>query len=409
MTQEFKEMLVLLGYASRENSTDFNIISDCNLIMEKAKEQGVFQLVFGALKIMHNEGKVHVDNFENINRSVMLSCNKNALKISSFYSVITKFEEEKIKYALIKGDTLSSLYRFPALRVSGDIDVLIDIENEVRVLQIMSECGFSYSPRSKSSNHTVCVHPLIGIVEVHISLYYDFIASEWFKGIDVQEEFRKIKLSDGNECYTLSINDGYVYLLLHTIKHFLSNGLTVKQILDVVLYAEKYIEQIDFIRVNEELRKLKYINFAECIFYIAAKYFGVDVFKIDEKYDSIAEKLLSDCEDSGAFGRKKHMGNFYEIYNKERIKSNGNVDFNEFMTRWRRESLKDYLSFSKESMKTKYPSLTVMKARTVHFGNIVVKCLKYRKKIPQFIKYKSIAKTTQFSERLDIIKELDMI
>lgn len=409
MTKSFRDMLELLGYICKDTDIDLNITSMPDFILEKAREQGVYHLVFGALKIMHNQNKITLENFNHLNNKVMLSCNKNALKISSFYPVITKFEEEKITYALLKGDTLSSLYRFPGLRISGDIDVLVDEKDEMKVLKIMSEYGFTYSPRSKSANHTVCYHPLIGVVEIHISLYYDFITTEWFGNHGIKEEFRKIKLSDGNYYYTLGVNDGYIYIVLHAIKHFLANGITMRQMMDVVLYAEKYVEEIDFNSADKLFEKLKYKNFVECIFYIANKYWNIDVLNIDKDYETIAERILSDCEESGAFGKKKKMSNFYEIYNRERIKSKGNVDFEEYMTSWRRNSLKDYLSLSKESMRRKYPSLNVAKARKVHIKNIIVKCIKYKEKIPQFIKYRPVLESERYNERLNIIKELDMI
>ncbi|MBO5454394.1 MAG: nucleotidyltransferase family protein [Clostridia bacterium] len=409
MTQEFKNMMHLLGCASLGSTLNCDITSDYDVILEKAREQGIFHLVFASLKLLHKKGEIKLDNYEKINSQVMISCNRNACKIAAFNEVIKEFENRKISYAVLKGDTLSTLYKFPAMRISGDIDILVDEDRESDVLKIMSEFGFSYSPRSKSANHTECRHPVIGLVEVHISLYYDFMTSVWFNGHRAEENFRKVKLSDDNECFTLSINDGYVYLILHAVKHFLSNGLTLKQIMDIVLYTANYFKDIDFVNADKLFTKLKYKKFVDCLYYIGQKYWGINLFNIDNHLDIVCEEILSDCENSGAFGIKKSMGDFYELYNEIKLKEKGSIDFVRHMTKWRRDNLKDYLSLTKRSMNEKYPHLGVWRARITHLKNVLHKMIKQRKKIHQFVKYKPIADEIKGTERMKLIKDLDMI
>ena len=102
--------------------------------------------------------------------------------------------------------------------------------------EILRENGFEIEIRAKSANHDECFHKTLGALELHVSLYYDIMQDVWFDNREmVVEECRRV-----GEINALGITDGYIYTLLHAVKHFLSNGLCVKQIMDVLLYEKTY-------------------------------------------------------------------------------------------------------------------------------------------------------------------------
>jgi hypothetical protein len=313
-----------------------------------------------------------------------------------------------IKYAVLKGDTLSKYYKYPAMRLSGDIDILIDEKDEVKVLEFMSKNGFTYEARNEGNNHTVCFHPVYGVVEVHISLYCNFMDDLWFKNTNELEEYTYVDLPDRKEP-TLSITDGYIYTVFHTIKHFLSNGLSVKQMMDIVLYTKENFNEINFKKAFGVFEENQFLRMVYCIYYISNHYFNIKIFDDFDNFDVVSEKLLTECENSGAFGKKSDLKDFFEVYTKMKIDKSKQNDFQSYMTSWRRKSLKGYLSMSEMNMKLKYPNLKTGKARIVHLKNILKKGFKYSYKIKQFVKYKPQSISGEMENRIEIIKELNMI
>ena len=154
--------------------------------------------------------------------------------MQQYVRLYSKCGKKDIPCCVLKGQALAYLYKNPECRMSGDVDLLVAEKDETAALDILRKNGFSVSVRAQSANHDTCYHDELGCVELHVSLYYDIMQDVWFDNVEMLKE----PFMEKNGILMLGITDGYLFTLLHAIKHFLSNGLCVKQIMDVLLYEK---------------------------------------------------------------------------------------------------------------------------------------------------------------------------
>ncbi|MBQ7039623.1 MAG: hypothetical protein IJN39_03540, partial [Clostridia bacterium] len=209
-----------------------------------------------------------------------------------------------------------------------------------------------------------------------------------------------------------------IYTLLHAVKHFLSNGLCVKQIMDVLLYEKAYRSEIDFERVNKLLTHLKYKSFSDSLKSFGLKYFGFKKEDFSEfQYDeNLAAKILNDVFEGGLFGKKEERSDFFEIYNAYRFSTFKKENFNEFMTAWRRKNVIKSMSFSCDNMKIRYPyvnkKLYLLPVAWLNHVFVIIKTgLKRFRLVKQSLNYTAPKgeDTAVIEKRIALFKEFDMI
>ena len=392
---------------------------DIATIMRHSAEQGIWQSVFAGLKQAVKNGDVKITEeqlslFEGFNKQLIINCIQRQQKWDGIKAIIGKMEDEGIKCCVLKGETLAVLYQTPECRASGDVDLLISEKDEPRALEILRESGFEVEIRAKSGNHDECFHESLGALELHVSLYYDIMQDVWFDNQEmITEPFRKV-----GDVWALGITDGYIYTLLHAVKHFLSNGLCVKQIMDVLLYEKAYRSEIDFERVNKLLTHLKYKSFSDSLKSFGLKYFGFKKEDFSEfQYDeNLAAKILNDVFEGGLFGKKEERSDFFEIYNAYRFSTFKKENFNEFMTAWRRKNVIKSMSFSCDNMKIRYPyvnkKLYLLPVAWLNHVFVIIKTgLKRFRLVKQSLNYTAPKgeDTAVIEKRIALFKEFDMI
>lgn len=337
---------------------NFGEPTDLATLMKHAAEQGIWQSVLAGVNEAYKRGDITISDeqqslFEGFKKQLILNCLNRQQKWEGIKNIIKQIEDAGIKVCVLKGETLSVLYKNPECRASGDVDLLIAEKDEAKALEILRENGFEIEIRAKSANHDECFHKTLGALELHVSLYYDIMQDVWFDNREmVVEECRRV-----GEINALGITDGYIYTLLHAVKHFLSNGLCVKQIMDVLLYEKTYKNELDYERINELLTHLKYKSFTDSLRSFGVKYFGfsADAFAEFCYDEALAEKILNDVFEGGMFGKKEERSDFFEIYNAYRFSTFKEGSFSGFMTAWRRKNVLKAMSFSKENMGIRYP------------------------------------------------------
>ena len=83
----------------------------------------------------------------------------------------------------------------------------------------------------------------------------------------------------GNTVYTLAPGDHLLYLICHAFKHFLHSGFGIRQVCDIVLYANAYGSEIDWMVVLDRCRELNADKFAAALFRIGSNYLVFDMEK----------------------------------------------------------------------------------------------------------------------------------
>ena len=159
---------------------------------------------------------------------------------------------------------------------------------------------------------------------LHIELLYVYLFSEsqaygklndYFKDVfqrKIREEIHGVGI------YTMCHTDHLLYLILHAFKHFLHSGFGVRQVCDIVIFADTYGKEIDWEYVLEKCREIRGDVFAASLFDIGRRYFDFDPVRacFPKSWSSLAadgEDLLEDLLEGGVFGdsslSRKHSSN----------------------------------------------------------------------------------------------------
>lgn len=392
MTRAFENMLYLLGAGAR--GYRFSAVGmDMDAVREVSIQQGVWPLVYKAA-----EPTANVSSYRS---EFVLTVARSVARKEFTLSVIKKMEEAGVKCCLMKGAAVANLYDKPECRISGDTDIFINPDDEPKAEKVLTELGYSFKKRGKNDHHLQAFHPVGGLLEVHVRMYSKTTEKIVFNGkIEYSDNLGKINI-DGKEFNTMSIYDGLVYLTAHYIKHLLTSGCGIRQILDLLLYMERHREEIDFDKYNALLKRLSYDKLIDVIKSIGGKYFGFDYPVL---YPELAEELLTDMENGGAFGyMADDRTNFYAMYCKAR---SGKLSDRIFMGLNREDHLVRKLFPSKDGMvhrgyKYAAKGWLIPVAWCNRFFDLVLK------KSREMASEEPPEKRTK--KRLDMIRRLDMI
>ena len=313
MVTNFHTMLCLFGAASTGNNIQIQPDINVDAVISCAAKQGVWQLVYAVIQSLPEAQKFRLQ---------FLTSVSEALRRNEFtLEVIDKIQKSGIDICLLKGVFASSMYANSDCRISGDTDVLISENDEKKVIEILKKAGYTIGEREKNDHHLKCKHPIGGLIEVHVSLYGEITDKIIFCGKLVYDE-EYMEFEYGNrKIKTLGINDNLKYLTAHYIKHFLTGGSSIRQMMDLLLYMKHYQKYIDFDKYYELMKELKYDKLIEAVKTIGAKYFGMD-FDISE--EKLADDILNDCEAVGLFGSvKEKKSNVYEYFCSSRQNVSG--------------------------------------------------------------------------------------
>lgn len=99
-----------------------------------------------------------------------------------------------------------------------------------------------------------------------------------------------------------------LFLIMHFVKHFLHGGVGIRQVLDIIMYAERFGTEIDWPHLYAVLEEEHVLTLSENVFAIAVDHLGFDVSRITlpEGIDLSAldyEDLLDDIVAAGLFGK----------------------------------------------------------------------------------------------------------
>lgn len=235
-----------------------------------------------ALKVEKTSFKAMQDAFyDAIVRYDMQSCVLKELE--------NLFCKNQIKFVVFKGAQIRELYPTPELRVMGDIDILISIDDRDAVKKMLTDNGFSLI----NSNGPVYDYKKDDIlIEVHTKIISGKVGSAdaegYFSDAIKHAEF------DGFKGY-LNHDYHFEYLIAHIAHHFWFYGAGVKLIPDLAVMIKKYDINLDL--VVDNLSKIHLDKFAKIIITICKKWFD-----IGKEYNVDTAETESFLLSFGAFG-----------------------------------------------------------------------------------------------------------
>ena len=306
MTKEEISLLHLLqlGLSGKikESVIDIKYDIDWHSVYALALRQGITAILLDAISKLPNEARPSKPMLlQWIGQATMMErmYAKHREKIASLAEF---YRQHDIKMLLLKGYGCSLCYTKPEHRPTGDIDVfLFGRQDEADILlekQLRIKVHREYHK-----------HSTFNYAGVEVENHAKFIDDVSHKS-NIRFERILMSILGRYECLQSGIDNvllpsptfNALFLLRHTGEHFASNEITLRHVLDVGTFFQRYHSKIDWALVFNVYKEERMMRFFNAIATICVEYLGFDTtcFASDDKqysYQSditLADRILSD-------------------------------------------------------------------------------------------------------------------
>lgn len=210
-----------------------------------------------------------------------------------------------IPYVILKGNVSASYYPDPFMRITGDVDFLIDKKDIKKADQILKENGF-YSVKS---NHQleIAYHKDNSIWELHwdINGIPDGEIGDLIHGFfdTIIQDSTEVSTSDG--CYQrpTDFHHGMV-MILHIARHMITGGIGLRHLCDWAVFVQSLGNRFSEL-FEIPLKKIGMWKFAQVLSQLSVVYLGCDDQDWMGEIDSdLLLELIIDVFNGGNFGKK---------------------------------------------------------------------------------------------------------
>lgn len=275
-------------------------------IFDIAQKQAVAGVTFDALDGLSQKGQKLPTGllFEWIGLAEQIK-NQNHIVNQRCVEVTKDFSDAGWNSCILKGQSNAQMYPNPFSRTSGDIDIWVDASKENVVDFVRRQF-----PDAKVTEHHV-EYPIFDNVDVEVhfkpvsavSVRYDKRLDSYFRGRKNAQFQHGIHLSVTEGVVNVpTVEFNVVYQMAHMMKHFFSEGLGLRHLMDYyyVLMSDEKQSGKDYTTVFQELGLLR---FAKAVMWVLGNVFLLDrnrmVCEPDEKRGKL---LLHEIMAGGNFG-----------------------------------------------------------------------------------------------------------
>lgn len=212
------------------------------------------------------------------------------------------YKQQGIRMLLLKGYGCSLCYPKPEHRPTGDIDVYLFGKKDEADALIEKELGVKVHREYHK-------HSTFNYDGVEVENHAKFIDDVSHKS-NIRFEQILMSVLDKKEFLPSPIDNillpsptfNALFLLRHTGEHFASNEITLRHVLDVGTFFQKYHSQIDWALVFNVYKEERMLRFFNAIATICVEYLGIDAAcfaSADKQYTyqlvtALADRILSD-------------------------------------------------------------------------------------------------------------------
>lgn len=255
---------------------------------------------------------------------VMRAVQVQIMKSSQFMQMLSHLDSAGVKPVVVKGIVCRDLYPVPDYRMSGDEDVVVPAEQFAlcdKALRVFGMVPVDVQADGERDYEVPYGKPGSPIyIELHKSLFPP--ESEAYG--DLNRFFEKLHerrtevMIQGTPVPTMSPTDHLFYLICHAFKHFLHSGFGIRQVCDVILFANRYGSQVDWGYVLDCCTEIHAEYFAAAMFEIGRKYLTFDPQQAGypqqwKELDVDEAAMLEDLLEGGVYGgasmSRKHSSN----------------------------------------------------------------------------------------------------
>lgn len=235
-----------------------------------------------------------------------------ARRTALFLMLYDRMTDKGLHPLIVKGIVCRELYPQPDLRVSNDEDLLIPREEFTSMDELLRSEGFVRETleEGKEYQEVPYHHPGNGLyLEMHMDLFSKESGAYGHLNrlfTDVFEQAVTVEVQ-GTKVWTLQPQQHFLYLVCHGLKHFLHSGFGIRQVLDMMMFAEKYKKEIHWDELQQIMKENDMYVFTMNLLEIGTAYLGFRWEEIGcerpEGLQPDCMPLLNDMLDGGIFGR----------------------------------------------------------------------------------------------------------
>lgn len=245
-------------------------------IAKLAAEQKVVPMVYDAVRLLPQlAGTELLAGLRQQSRQQIVLQTRKTYDFLRLYEAL---RDAGVTPLVVKGIVCRNLYPQPDYRPSSDEDLLIRAEDFALCHEIFTRHGLATEATAEQMerDYEIPYRSTTGplFIELHKSLFppeseaYGDL-NRFFGGVHGRA------IQDDAVC-TLPHTDHLFYLICHAFKHFLHSGFGIRQVCDIVLYANAYGSQIDWAQVLENCRAIRADKFAAAMLRIGSRHLVFD-------------------------------------------------------------------------------------------------------------------------------------
>lgn len=314
-------------------------------LFHQAEIHKVMPLIVDAVYSCGAAQLINPEVWRQLKRRIMQQVMMQTMKSEEFLGLYKSLREAGVRALVVKGIVCRELYPNPDYRTSGDEDVLIPEAQYALCHEVMTDYGMVPSDPEMDRDAAYEVpygkqgHPIY--IELHKHLFppesdaYGDL-NRFFAG--VHERAVEITVN-GVPIATMCPTDHFFYLICHSFKHFLHSGFGLRQVCDIVMYANAYGAKIDWKQLLKQCKEIRADRFTAALLKIGEKHLVLNREKacLSDAWckliDTVDETaMLEDLMDSGIYGdasmSRKHSSNMTlnaVTADKQGVESKGGV------------------------------------------------------------------------------------
>jgi hypothetical protein len=219
---------------------------------------------------------------QNIKRQVMQQVTMQNLRTEEFLALNRSFRAAGITPLVFKGILCRALYPLPDHRLSADEDLLIPPEQFAAAQQVLLDFGMHVAAETEPSADAYEVPYRMAGSPLYIELHKQLFSPDsqaygdlgrFFADVFARAETVSVA---GQPVLAMEPTDHLFYMICHAFKHFLHSGFGIRQICDIILYANLYGSRIRWDAVLESCRSIRAEKFAAAMLRIGSNYLVFD-------------------------------------------------------------------------------------------------------------------------------------
>lgn len=272
------------------------MVDDWNKLVGLAKSQGVLSCVAFYVEKIDREARPSEEITLFLKQYLLKSALVSAEQLKAIDDMQNALEKAGVYSVRLKGSCTKQRYSNDVLRAMGDIDILYKPEQHKLFRSVLeNELGYGNFQEGRK-NDTYSKAPNL-CIEAHRQL----VSSESFFCDYYKSVWERCVQADGyNYRYEMTIEDEYIFNIIHLLEHFRHGGIGVRFIMDIFVYEHK---KMNFEYVEKVLSSFNLLDFYGNIKKLSKCWFEGE--QPNELTDELSRYIFS----GGVFGSKEHSKN----------------------------------------------------------------------------------------------------